>query len=98
MSKHLQASIRFLLTAEGGRLTAPMSGVRPHIKLGEVFTTAIVHSLTKDEVFELGRDYEVDLEILFWEEYGHLWREDAPIELFDGNRLIARGRPVPSRT
>ena len=91
MSKHFLASVRFLLPAEGGRSTVAISGIRPHIRLGDVFTSCIVRSLTSDELFELGYEYDVNIEIIFWEQYGYLFREDVPIELYDGNRIIARG-------
>jgi hypothetical protein len=92
MSERFCANIRFLPTAEGGRSTPAMSGIRPHLWLGDILTSCIVHSLTSDEVFELGRDYNVALEIVFWDQYGYLIREDMPIELRDGDRVIARGR------
>jgi hypothetical protein len=91
MSKHFHATIRFLLTSENGRSKPAMSGIRPHIKLGDIFTSCIVRSLNSDETFELGRDYDVEIEIIFWEEYGSLFHENIPIELYDGNRVIATG-------
>ena len=39
---------------------------------------------------------EVTLDLLFQEQIEHLVREDDPVELFDGNRLIARGGALPS--
>ena len=92
MSKHFRAEIRFLLTEEGGRSTSAMSGIRPHIRLGEVFTSCVIRSTTSDEVFELGRDYNVDIEIIFWEHYSHLFSENEPGEFFEGNHMIAKGR------
>jgi hypothetical protein len=94
MSNNVRAKIRFLTTAEGGRRTPAQSGVRPHLKLGDVFTTCIIRSLGPDSVFELGRVYEVTLEIVFWEQYGHLLREDEPLRFFDGDRLVAQGEVI----
>jgi hypothetical protein len=73
-----------------------MSGVHPQIKVGdEGFTSCVVRSRNSDEeVFEPGRQYEVTLELMFWAEYGRLVREDLPIELFEGSRLVARGEFV----
>src|SRR5207244_3262683 len=91
MSKTISARVTFLSPSQGGRSTPARSGIRPHVKLGDVFTTSIVRSRQGDEEFEFGRSYEVAVEIMFWDEYGHLFRPDAPLELFDGDRLIARG-------
>jgi hypothetical protein len=46
-------------------------------------------------VFELGVEYDVTIEIVFWEQYGSHFHGDAPIEMYDGNRLIARGTWKP---
>lgn len=91
MARIVPARVTFRTAAEGGRSTPAMSGVRPHLKLGDIFTTSVVHSATGNSVFEPGQSYEVTLEIVFWDQYGHLFRGDAPVELYDGNRLIASG-------
>ncbi len=96
MAKILHAKIRFLTSEEGGRTTPAQSGVRPHLKLGDVFTTCIVRALGRDDVFVLGRLYDVTLDIVFWEQYGHLFREGEPLQFFDGDRLIARAEVIPS--
>ena len=100
MAKTLEATVRFLLGSEGGRATPAMSGVRPQLRLGEVFTSCIVRSHGPSETFDLGVEFDVAIEIPFWDEYGHLLRKTEPIELFDGERLIARGtwRHDPDRT
>lgn len=94
MGEVLRARVRFLETAEGGRLTPPADGFRPHIKLGPVLSTCIVHARCGDTIFELGRFYEVDLDIVFWNEYGYMFQPDCPIELFEGSRLIGLGEIV----
>jgi translation elongation factor EF-Tu-like GTPase len=92
MSKLLQARICFLRASEGGRSTPAMSGVRPHLKVGEVFTSCVVQGLEPSEVFEPGREYDVTLELRFWAEYGHLIDDALPVELYEGSRLVAQGR------
>jgi hypothetical protein len=72
-----------------------MSGVRPHLKVGEVFTSCVVRSEAVAQ-FQLGVEYDVTLEILFWDEYGYLFREDMDVELFEGSRLVARGKFLPA--
>lgn len=90
-NKTLVAKIRFLAPAEGGRSTPAQTGIRPHLKLGEVFTSCIVTSTGTVQTFEFGNEHEVNVEIPFWKEYGHLLRFGDPVELFDGSRPIARG-------
>lgn len=98
MLKLFHAKIRFFTAEEGGRATSAYSGVRPHLRLGDVFTTCIIRALGPDDEFVLGRTYDVTLEILFWDQYGHLFREDEPLQFFDGNRLIARAEVILSAT
>jgi len=91
-AKTFEARLRFLSPSEGGRSTAALSGIRPQLKLGEILTSCIVRSRAAVETFDLGIDYDVMIEIPFWNEYGKFFSGEAPIELFDGNRLIARGK------
>jgi hypothetical protein len=92
MSKRLLASVRFRLPEEGGRKTAPEPGLRPHIKLGHILTSCIVHATDATTVFQLGVRYHVELEIVYWREYGHLVNLGAEIQLYDGSRAIADGQ------
>ncbi|MFI9328559.1 hypothetical protein ACIGZJ_13565 [Kitasatospora sp. NPDC052868] len=69
-----------------------MSGIRPQLKIGERFTSCIVLATSEDELFLLGQEYEVDLQLVFREEYQDLLTRHDPIELFDGSKLIATGR------
>ena len=91
MGKIFNARIRFLPTSEGGRSTPAMSGIRPLLKLNEILTSCVIRSAEPSEIFASGIDCDVTIEILFWDEYGGRFVRDAPIELYDGNRLIARG-------
>ena len=87
----LEATIRFLTTSEGGRSRPAVTGIRPHLKLGGIFTSCIIRAHGRTETFELGENYNVTIEIPFWDEYSSFFCVNVPIELFDGNRLIARG-------
>lgn len=91
MSNSVRARIRFLLPSEGGRSTPALCGVRPQLKLGQVFTSCTVAS-NDVEIFELGSSYEVTLTLMYPAEYGKLLHSDTPIELFEGSRLVARGK------
>jgi hypothetical protein len=62
--------------------------------LGDVFTSCIVRAKGGDEEFEPGKTYDVFLDVLFWEEYSHLFQPEAGVELYNGNRLMARGEFV----
>ena len=91
-ARTIAARIRFLTHAEGGRSSTAMSGIRPQLKLGTISTSCIVRSRGTTEHFEPGIEHEVDLELVLWDEYGHLIPNNAEIELFEGSRLIARGQ------
>ncbi|MCB5179393.1 hypothetical protein [Streptomyces antimicrobicus] len=51
-----------------------------------------MQSTTEEEVFHLGQDCEVELELVFQDEYQGLLNSCDRIELFDGSRLIAIGQ------
>jgi hypothetical protein len=91
VGKKLPARIQFLSHAQGGRLSPARDGIRPHLKLGDVMTTCVVRSCTAATIFEPEKVYEVEIEIVFWDQYSHLFTKNEPIQLFDGSRLIATG-------
>ena len=91
MPHRIRASVRFLTTAEGGRVTPPQSGVRPQLRLGKVYTTVLIHGASPTQSFDLGVAYDVTLELPFWTEVAHLFRPDDACELYEGNHLVARG-------
>lgn len=90
MPPRLRARIRFLMPPAPSDWR-PRSGVRPHLRIGEVFTSCVVR---RDEVdtFEFERDYDVTLELVFWKEYGSLLNPGMSVELYTGSQLIASGR------
>jgi len=90
-TKTINATVRFLTTDEGGRTTPAEPGVHPQLKLGEIFTSCTVQPVTPVPAFQPGTAYDVKIEIPFWNEYGELFRQSDPVELFEGSRLIARG-------
>jgi hypothetical protein len=91
MSKVVSARIRFLGPEEGGRLDPARDGIRPQLKLGDVFTSTVVRSTTGASTFDAGRDYDVHLEIVYWEQYADLFDPSSSIGLYEGSRLIAVG-------
>ncbi|ATZ22293.1 hypothetical protein SLAV_01845 [Streptomyces lavendulae subsp. lavendulae] len=72
-----------------------MSGIRPVLRLGEVLTSCVVRSAEGIESFQPERAYDVDIEIVFWQEYGNLFSPEAPVRLYDGSRLIATCEYLP---
>ncbi len=93
-SKTIWAQIMFLTVEEGGRLDPARDGIRPQLKLGDVQTSCVVSSTDGATVFDPGVMYNVGIEIVFWEQYSHLFNRQDPILLFDGSRLIAKGHVV----
>ena len=86
------ARIRFRTPEEGGRLTAPASGVRSQIELGEFQTSCIVDSSAGFEILPLGEEVEVRIRVLFAEHVGAAFSRAAAVELFEGAKLVATGR------
>jgi hypothetical protein len=93
LSRKFAARIRFVSPAEGGFSRPPLPGVRPQLRVGDVYTSCVVQSKS-DQPFEFGQEHEVTLEILFWDEYGRLFTRETSVQLFDGNRLVAQGEFV----
>ena len=68
------------------------SGVQPLIKVNDVFTSCRVWGDSEDQVFELGVEYEVGIELLFWKDYRHAIHAGMPLQLNQGSRqVIGRG-------
>ncbi len=88
------ARIRFLSPSEGGRSTPAVSGVRPHLKLNEILTSCVVRSTGAGEVFELGVEYDVTIEIVFWNEYGGHFHNDS--QRFYSWRVLPRALGISS--
>ena len=90
----MNARIRFLTTAEGGRKTSPRAGTyHPQLKLGDVYSSCFVRTADgQAEELELGKEYDIQLELLFPEHYGDFVQDAVECELYEGNHLVARGR------
>ena len=58
----------------------------------DVYTSVYVWGDTEDQIFELGVEYEVDIELMFWNEYRHEIHAGMPLQLNQGARqVIGRG-------
>ncbi|QGQ18437.1 hypothetical protein GC089_03165 [Cellulomonas sp. JZ18] len=90
----LDARIRFLRTEEGGRLRAPADGVRSQLDLGEVKTSCIVHTRDARKEIALGEEQNVRIELIFGSLYEAAARRLTNIDLYEGNKLVARGLTI----
>jgi hypothetical protein len=94
----IKARIVFRKPEEGGWSQPHYSGVKPLLRLGDIFTSCAVWGRTTDQVFEPGVEYEVNLEPALWEEYGHLIQLGMAVQLNDGSRIVATGIVVERDT
>ena|SRR5437867_6128908 len=88
----LRAKITFLPPESGGFSRPHSSGVKPQLKVGDLFTSCFVWAAKDDQVFEPGITYDVDLELPSWAQYGTRIYVGMPVELRDGTRIVATGR------
>ena len=86
-----KARIVFRKPEEGGWSRPHYSGVKPLLRLGDIFTSCAVWGGTTDQVFEPGVEYDVNLEPVFGEEYGHLIQPSMAVPLNDASRVVATG-------
>jgi hypothetical protein len=96
MSKTIPARIRFLPPEEGGRLEPARDRIKPQLKLGDIFTSTVVHAPAGTIIFDSGQTYDVQLEIMFWDQYESLFDRNAAAELYEGSRIIAVGEFLDS--
>jgi len=86
-----QARIMFLSQSEGGRRTPAISGIKPQLKVGDIFTSCFVWGESTDQIFVPGVEYLVDLQFPFWEEYSDRFTVGMHVQLREGTRIIATG-------
>jgi translation elongation factor EF-Tu-like GTPase len=88
----MTARVTFLPHDQGGRRTSPRSGVKPHLKLKDgTFTSCFVRGQSDEQMFELGVEYQVSLELPLWEHYRDTLHAGMPLQLNEGSRVVARG-------
>lgn len=88
--QRIKGRLRFLSREEGGRVHPASSGVHSQLLLGDIMTSVVV-SAEEGTVFEPGVDYDVVLEVRFWDQYGQLFDRAKPLQLYEGERLVAVG-------
>jgi hypothetical protein len=85
------ARVRFLTTAEGGRMTPPVPGVRSQIHLGEFQTSCIVESESGKLEFPLGELVDAQIRVIFAERVGKAFASARAVQLYEGSKLVAEG-------
>ena len=93
MSQELEvrANIRFIGPDQGGRKTPARSGTRSELRVNDLFTSCVVCAETEEQVFEFGVEYNVTLELLFWDRYRNVIHVGMPVQLNEGNRMVGLG-------
>ncbi|HEX3766629.1 MAG TPA: hypothetical protein VHW23_48375 [Kofleriaceae bacterium] len=62
------------------------------MKVNDVFTSCSVWGDSEDQIFELGVEYEVGLELLCWKDYRHAIYPGMPLQLNQGSwQVVGRG-------
>jgi len=86
------AIVRFLSKEEGGRMNPPLSGYRPHIKIGEEHTSCkITKKDVLTEIMGFGIDHAVTVEFQYEDDFVGSIKSGLNIGLYEGNRLIGHG-------
>jgi len=86
------AIVRFINKEEGGRTSPPMSGYKPHIKIGKEHTSCRITAKDSDvETLDFGCDHDVYIEFQFEERFANQIKSGLNIGLYEGNRLVGHG-------
>jgi hypothetical protein len=91
MKSQLKAKVAFISPDKSGLKTPPRSGRRANLKVNEVFTSCVVHGHAVDQVFEFGVEYDVSLELFFWDHYKEIVKAGMQVQLNDGDRIVGVG-------
>lgn len=84
------AKVNFL--SKGGRYSPPRTGFKPHLQVGDEFTSCIVSTTDASiEVMEFGTEYEVIIELVYPEIHKNKITKDMKIKLYEGSKLIGIG-------
>jgi translation elongation factor EF-Tu-like GTPase len=87
----VRAKVTFLTSAQGGRLTPAISGYKPQLKVGDVFTSCFVWGDTRDQLFAPGVEYRVHLQLPLWQDYQSQIIVGMRVQLQEGSRIVAEG-------
>ena len=90
-SPRIQAKVVFLRADEGGWSRPHYSGSRSQLKVGDILTSCILWGPTPESLFEPGIESNLSLELMFWEECGHVIHNGMSIQLSEGSRIVGKG-------
>lgn len=86
------AKVRFFSHEEGGRFNPPKTGFKPHLQVGDEFTSCVVTTVdTSIETMEFGNLYDVLIELVYPDIYSHKITNDMNVKLYEGSKLIGTG-------
>lgn len=86
------AKVRFFSFEEGGRFNPPMAGFKPHLQVGDEFTSCVVTTVdTSIVTMEFGIYYDVLIELVYPDIYGNKITKDMKVKLYEGSKLIGTG-------
>lgn len=88
----IRAKVKFVSPERGGRKLPARSGTRSELKINDLFTSCVVHGITDEQVFEFEVEYDVILELLFWDRYKEAIHAGMPVQLNEGNRTVGLGK------
>jgi len=88
-----KALVRFLSSKEGGRLSAPVSGYKPQLKIGKEHTSCIVSLENPSRgKMDFGIKHVVFIELQFEDLYPEKTFLKNKIELYEGSKLVGVGK------
>ena len=87
----IRAKVRFIAPEHGGRKLPARSGTRSELKVNDLFTSCVVHGATEGQIFEFDVDYDVTLELLFWDRFKGVLYAGMSVQLNEGNRTVGLG-------
>src|SRR5689334_6639970 len=90
---HIRVKMRFVPPSQGGRKMPVRSETRSELKVGNLFTSCIIHG-PAEQIFEFGAEYEISLELLQWDRYKDAIRIGMPAQLNEGSRIVGLGTIV----
>lgn len=87
-----KAKVKFLGHKDGGRFTPPRTGFKPHLQVGDEFTSCVITTVDASiEVLEFDVYYDVFIELIYPDIYGNKITENMKVNLFEGSKLIGMG-------
>lgn len=97
-NSQLSAKVTFVPFDQTGRMHPLQSGVPSQLKVNELFTSCRVWGKTEALIFEPGIEYNVTLELIFWDHCKDNIYAGMPLQLSEGDRIVGMGTIVGIET